>query len=92
METIKSILVKRGYTEKQACSVSSDLLKIDDKLKNGFSEWLANNKETDYTIEGIKLSELKQKFDMTYPAALLTMDWIIKEPELAIKSINRGIR
>ena len=29
---------------------------------------------------------------MTYPAALLTIDWLIKEPENAIRSINRGIK
>jgi len=29
---------------------------------------------------------------MTYPAALLTIDWLIKEPERAMRSINRGIK
>ena len=46
----------------------------------------------DDTVEGFKLSELNQKFDMTYPAALLTIDWLIKEPERAMRSINRGIK
>jgi len=29
---------------------------------------------------------------MTYPAALLTMDWLIKEPEQALKSLEKGIK
>ena len=92
MEKIKEVLLERGYTDKLVNAVIHDLMTIDESLKEGFSLWLESEKETDYTIQGIALSELKNKFDMTYPAALLTMDWLIKEPEKAIESINRGIR
>lgn len=92
MEKIKEVLLERGYTDKQTNAVINDLLAIDESLKEGFSLWIESEKETDYTIKGITLSDLKKKFGMTYPAALLTMDWVIKEPEKAIESINRGIR
>ena len=92
MKTIQDILIERDYPEKQAILVASNLQTLDPKLKDGLTSWLTDQTETDYLIEGFKLSELKRKFDMTYPAALLTMDWLIKEPELAKKSIQRGIR
>ena len=92
MEKIKEVLLERGYTDKQVNTVIYDLMTIDESLKEGFSLWIELEKETDYTIQGIALSELKNKFGMNYPAALLTMDWLIKEPEKAIESINRGIR
>ena len=92
MKTIQDILIERGYPEKQAIAVAADLQTIDPALNNGLQSWLTDQTETDYRIEGFQLSELKRKFDMTYPAALLTMDWLIKEPELAKKSIQRGIR
>jgi hypothetical protein len=92
MEKIKEVLLERGYTDKQVNAVIYDLMTIDESLKEGFSLWIELEKETDYTIQGITLSELKNKFGMTYPAALLTRDWLIKEPEKAIESINRGIR
>ena len=92
MKTIQDILIERGYPQKQAISIASDLQAIDPALQNGLQSWLADQTETDYLIEGFKLSDLKQKFDMTYPAALLTVDWLIKDPELAKKSIQRGIR
>ena len=92
MKTIQDILIERGFPEKQAFSVAVDLQAIDLALQNGLQSWLADQTETDFLIEGFKLSDLKQKFDMTYPAALLTVDWLIKEPELAKKSIQRGIR
>lgn len=92
MERIKSILMERGYNEKQAIVASKELQDINETLKNAFALWADKEEETDFMIEGICLSELKSKFKMTYPAALLTMDWIIKEPKKAIESINRGIR
>lgn len=92
MKSIEDILMKRGYPEKQAFSVANDLQEIDASLQDALQRWLSQEEETDFQIEGFKLSELKQKFDMTYPAVLLTMDWLIKEPELAIQSINRGIK
>ncbi|WP_288360693.1 hypothetical protein [uncultured Bacteroides sp.] len=92
MDEIKNILVVRGYTERQAFVVASELFQMDDSLQQGLRCWLVSEEETDYTVEGFKLSELKYKFEMTYPAALLTIDWLIKEPERAVKSINRGIK
>lgn len=91
-EEIIKILMERRYTEKQAASVASDLLDVDEQLKDGLQHWLATNEEKDYEVADFKLSELKQQFDMTYPAALLTIDWLIKEPDLAMKAIKRGIR
>lgn len=92
MENILNILQERGYSEKQSVKVAAELHDIDDSLKPFLNKWLISEEENDCHIEGFSLLELKCKFDMTYPAALLTMDWLIKEPENAIRSINRGIK
>ena len=92
MDNISSILQERGYSEKHSVKVAADLQNIDDRLKILLNKWLVSEEENDCYVEGFSLLELKRKFDMTYPAALLTMDWLIKEPENAIRSINRGIK
>lgn len=92
MENISNILQKRGYSEKQSARVAAELQDINDSLKSHLNKWLVSEEESDYHAEGFSLLELKRKFEMTYPAALLTMDWLIKEPENAIRSINRGIK
>ena len=92
MENILSILQERGYSEKQSVRVAAELQDIDDSLKILLKRWLVSEGENDYHAEGFSLLELKRKFEMTYLAALLTMDWLIKEPENAIRSINRGIK
>ena len=93
MKQIETTLLGRGYTEKQANVLAEKLSTIDSALKQGLDNWLEDNDvETDYAISGVTLSEIKKKFKMTYPAALLTMDWVIREPERANESINKGIR
>ena len=92
MDNISSILQERGYSEKHSVKVATDLQNIDDRLKILLKQWLASEEENDCHVEGFSILDLKHKFDMTYPAALLTMDWLIKDPENAIRSINRGIK
>lgn len=92
MENISNILQERGYSGKQSVRVAAELHDIDDSLKILLNKWLVSEEENDCYVEGFSLLALKRKFDMTYPAALLTMDWLIKEPENAIRSINRGIK
>lgn len=92
MENILKILQERGYSEKQSLRVAAELHDIDDSLKPLLNKWLVSEEENDCHVEEFSLLELKRKFDMTYPAALLTLDWLIKEPENAIRSINRGIK
>lgn len=85
-------MIKRGYKEKQANTVSENLEKIDKKLNDALEKWLSDNIETDYEVEGYTILGLMRKFDMTYPAAILTIDWIIKDPKTAISCIKKGIR
>ena len=33
-----------------------------------------------------------EKYNLKYPAALLSIDWVIKEPNIAISAIEKGIR
>ena len=92
MKRIKQKLMERGYNEKQAIVTAKELLTIDEMLKGAISLWMDKDEETDFTIEGVCLLNLKAKFKMTYPAALLTMDWVIKEPEKAKNALIKGIK
>lgn len=87
---IKSILINRGYSEKDAELVSADLEIIDDAcLKEALDEWLKTGTENDVCVHGISINELIEKRQYTYPAALLTLDWINKEPDIALNVVCR---
>jgi hypothetical protein len=90
---IKNLLIQRGYKEHSAQAAALELSSIDEVLQPLLDKWIENEDcQPDYTVEGYSINEFQQKYKMKYPAALLTIDWIMKEPEIAIKSIKKGIK
>lgn len=89
---MKDILINRGFTEKQASRLAEELSNIDERLKDALDKWLKDGTETDYMAEGFSIIGLKQQYEMTYPAALLSIDWVLKDPDNAVKCIKKGLR
>lgn len=92
MNEIIDVLIRRGYGEKKASSVAANLSKISDCLKDALDKWIIDETETDFEAEGYTILGLMKQFGMTYPAALLSIDWIIKDPKVAVQCIKKGIR
>ncbi len=91
-EKIIAVLVSKGYPEKQAKMTATDLLQIDASLQALLVQWIENGVETDVEAEGFSLVWLMKQYKMMYPAALLTIDWLIKEPEIAVNAVRKGVR
>ena len=90
---IYKTLLDRGYDEKLARMVLPDLLDLSEPLKRLLKAWLENEKQqSDYAVAGFSVSEMQKERGMNYPAALLTIDWLIKEPENAKRSLTKGTR
>ena len=89
---MKDILINRGFTEKQASRLAEELSNIDERLKDALDKWLKDGTETEYMAESISIIGLKQQYEMTYPAALLSIDWVLKDPDNAVKCIKKGLR
>ena len=87
-----NILNERGYKGSAAKLMAEKLSKVDSSLKTGVDSWYVAGVEKDFEISGIKLSELKSKFNLTYPAAILSMDWLIREPDKAKESFAKGVK
>ena len=89
---MKEILINRGFTKKQASRLTEELSNIDERLKTALEKWLKDGAETDFSAEGFSVIGLKQQYEMTYPAALLSIDWVLKDPDNAVKCIKKGLR
>ena len=89
-DDIIKVLIQSGYDAPAAEVVSNEIVLLSEELVPLFEEWAESKTEQDYNAEGLSLLDLKDIFDMTYPAALLTIDWLIKEPEVAKKAILSG--
>lgn len=91
-EVIIEALIANQYSEKQAEGLLTELLTIDKVLIPCLEAWVTDGKESDFEAEGFSLLGLKTKYNMTYPAALLSIDWLLKDPKLAKEVINTGIK
>lgn len=82
---ITKILTEReGYTQKRAVLLASECPNMSEELRPLFEKWLQDaSVMEDFNTHGYSLLNMMQQRGMHYLAALLDMDWLIKEPEKA---------
>lgn len=90
---IQEILMQRGYSQRNAKLVADELQEVASQLSIFRDRWLKDGAyNADYAVGEYSISRLCNERRMNYPAALLTLDWLIKEPKAALDSLNRGIK
>ena len=90
---ITKILIERGYPENAAIQTAGNLEKLAGEYKDALQGWLESEECADLSEAGYSAKGLMARFPgMTYPAALLTLDWLRRDPENAKKTIEKGIR
>lgn len=73
--------------------IESSIIKIENlqpELKGLFKAWLISEREPEITIEGYSFSNLVNDLNMTPIGAFFTLDWLIREPEIAAGALERG--
>ena len=92
-QNIEKTLVERcKYTEKQAALIANELMLIDTTLNPLLNKWIEEGIESNYSVKEFTLCDIQSKYNMTYPAALLTIDWLIKDPKVATEAIEYGLK
>lgn len=89
----KIIMERMHCTAEDAAQIAKDLTALDEQLKPVLTAWVENgpvdcNKE----YNGYSLNSLMKGFGMQFTGALLTLDWLIKEPKAASAALAYGIR
>ena len=84
-------LIEKGFPQRDSSVLAENLSIMDIALLPLLERWLFKGTEEDYIKGDQSIKELMSKYNLEYQAALLTMDWIIKEPEIALEAINKGL-
>lgn len=93
MEEIKKILIERGYPERIAATTAVNLSKLTGRLAEALKDWVDKNNNPEVESNGYSTTSLMERFKgMAYPAALLTIDWLERDPVTAKQAIEKGIR
>jgi len=89
---IAELLVSRGYSENNAKLVAQEVLTLHPSLQPLWEHWVSDPSACDdFEAEGYSIRYFMEKQRMTYPAALLTIDWFLKEPEEAKKAVRTAL-
>lgn len=89
----KTIMERTGFDEATAELMEKELSAVCEQLKPLVRNWLETGAEDDDTMyEGYSLNSLKQTYDMYFTGAVLTLDWLIREPEKAKEAMRYGIK
>ncbi len=82
---ILDILINReDYNEAQATQALNEIDKLNDRFKLALHNWLENTENKEYfIIDEISLIQLMKYKRLNYLAALLTINWLETEPEIA---------
>ncbi len=93
MKNIQELLMSRlGYSKQDVSVLCCDLEQLDQGLVPTLNRWIAEGDFADKTeYNGYSIDTLRSEFEMNFIAAILTLDWIIKEPEQAIPALKSGI-
>lgn len=88
---IASWLVEElSYSPYAAEVVAKDLLAAMPQIMEAFVQFREQGQISELEVEGYDLQRLEQEHSMNPIAALLTLDWLLKEPEVALASLDRG--
>lgn len=88
---ISALIKNGGIDPANAELLAIDLLGLQAPLNDFLQRWLKNPSDIeDYELEGITISTLMEKAQLTYPAALSTMNWILEEGNVALGYLKQS--
>lgn len=91
-EEIRERLLRLGFPPVDADEVAQRLMELRGQTRQALEHWLETGEvDSSLGVEGYTLPRLMEEFGMTFPAALLTLEWIMRSPEEAIPALERGI-
>lgn len=92
-EMQKLLCERLDCSAEEAQRIAKDLEQLREELVPVLNTWI--NGETvsgDISYEGYTLNGLIKDYKMQFTGALLTLDWLLKEPDAAKKALRYGIR
>jgi len=81
-----------AYSDHVADVTAADLQSLSPQLQPALTKWLDKREVTNIEILGFSVKQLMEQRAYTFPSALISMDWLIKEPDIAKKELTDEIR
>ena len=79
------------YSNYEASLTATDLMQLQPQLIPAAERWKKDRTETDISVMGFSAKQLMSSKHFTYPAALIALDWLLTEPEVAKEELSSDI-
>lgn len=89
-DLIQRLTTEFGYPARGAALVADKLTTLQPTLQMQFASWWYDGGLPRATIEDYSVERLMREHSMNPIAAILTLDWLLREPEKAKASLRRG--
>lgn len=90
-ELIARLVSEFGYTDKEAPLVADDLLACSPVVQVAFERWWRGGElDKVLKVQGYTLQRLMDEYALKPIGALLTMDWLIRDPGEALAALAEG--
>jgi hypothetical protein len=89
-ELIPRLINEFGYPPQGAQIIADKLANSTSQIQTIFNKFWEDGNVPDIEVEGYTISDLTEEHGMKPIAAFLTLDWLIREPEKAKASLQKG--
>lgn len=94
METKKlhEFLETQKVLKEQIRELAQMIEKTDPMIYDAFDAFVTKGTEPDVSVEGYSCNTLMQEHGLSITGALLTLDWLLREPDEAKQAIKDGVK
>lgn len=89
-ELTKRLTNELGYPPSGAPLMADKIERLRPELHEAFGLWWSTGELPRVEVEGYTVARLVKEHNLNPLAALLTLDWLLREPEVAKAAIDRG--
>ncbi|HKD75054.1 MAG TPA: hypothetical protein VKB76_06140 [Ktedonobacterales bacterium] len=85
---VRRLIFEFGYPTSYVAKFADELLQLEPQLQEAFSIWWYTGAIPSFAVEGFTIQRLVDEYRSTIPNAFTTLDWLIREPEVALYSLT----
>jgi len=89
-EVTQRLMSEYGYDTKGAALIAEKLLNLQTSVASQFQEWWLTGTLNNLIVQDYSIKRLQSEHGMNTIAAFLTLDWLVREPEKARRSLRKG--
>src|SRR3989344_1805983 len=91
LDLVHRLTTEFGYSPQIAEKVASQLVAMSPDIKGQFWQWWNTGQDaTDLVVNGYTVAKLKDEFGLNPIAAFSTLDWMMREPDVALQTLRRN--